>query len=83
MEKVTQLSENGEGGIRTHDALADMLVFKTRAINHSTTSPRGSCPGARLINDSNPSHSLDTGLSAVSASACWSKAPPCASCGFA
>ena len=39
MEKVTQLSENGEGGIRTHDALADMLVFKTRAINHSTTSP--------------------------------------------
>ena len=30
---------NGEGGIRTHDALADMLVFKTRAINHSTTPP--------------------------------------------
>ena len=30
---------SGEGGIRTHGALADTLVFKTRAINHSTTSP--------------------------------------------
>ena len=28
-----------EGGIRTHDELPDKLVFKTRAINHSTTSP--------------------------------------------
>ena len=28
-----------EGGIRTHGAREDTLVFKTRAINHSTTSP--------------------------------------------
>ena len=28
-----------EGGIRTHGALADTLVFKTRALNHSTTPP--------------------------------------------
>ncbi len=38
-EKKGKGGVNGEGGIRTHDALADMLVFKTRAINHSTTSP--------------------------------------------
>ena len=31
---------NGGGGIRTHGALADTLVFKTRALNHSTTPPR-------------------------------------------
>ena len=31
---------SGEGRIRTDGALADTLVFKTRAINHSTTSPR-------------------------------------------
>ena len=31
--------ENGGGGIRTHGALADTLVFKTRALNHSTTPP--------------------------------------------
>ena len=30
---------NGGGGIRTHGALADTLVFKTRALNHSTTPP--------------------------------------------
>ena len=29
----------GGGGIRTHGALADTLVFKTRALNHSTTPP--------------------------------------------
>ena len=29
----------GGGGIRTHGTLADTLVFKTRALNHSTTSP--------------------------------------------
>ena len=36
----------GGGGIRTHGALADTLVFKTRALNHSTTSPkvRLNCP---------------------------------------
>ena len=33
------LSKNGGGGIRTHGALADTLVFKTRALNHSTTPP--------------------------------------------
>ena len=31
---------HGGGGIRTHGALADTLVFKTRALNHSTTPPR-------------------------------------------
>ena len=31
----------GGGGIRTHGALADTLVFKTRALNHSTTPPTG------------------------------------------
>ena len=33
--------DNGGGGIRTHGALADTLVFKTRALNHSTTPPEG------------------------------------------
>ena len=33
------LSKNGGGGIRTHGTLADTLVFKTRALNHSTTPP--------------------------------------------
>ncbi len=32
---------DGGGGIRTHGALADTLVFKTRALNHSTTPPTG------------------------------------------
>ena len=31
----------GEGGIRTHGTVAGTLVFKTRALNHSTTSPDG------------------------------------------
>ena len=31
--------ESGEGGIRTHGTVAGTLVFKTRALNHSTTSP--------------------------------------------
>ena len=30
---------DGGGGIRTHGTLADTLVFKTRALNHSTTPP--------------------------------------------
>ena len=30
---------NGGGGIRTHGALADTLVFKTRALNHSPPPP--------------------------------------------
>ena len=36
----------GEGGIRTHGTVAGTLVFKTRALNHSTTSPkvRLNCP---------------------------------------
>ena len=33
------LLKNGGGGIRTHGTLADTLVFKTRALNHSTTPP--------------------------------------------
>lgn len=31
--------ENGEAGIRTLDAIADMPVFKTGAIGRSATSP--------------------------------------------
>ena len=33
------VSRYGGGGIRTHGTLADTLVFKTRALNHSTTPP--------------------------------------------
>ena len=44
-----QVVKNGEGGIRTHGAREDTLVFKTRAINHSTTSPGGSIPWIDLI----------------------------------
>ena len=35
----------GEGGIRTHGTVAGTLVFKTRALNHSTTSP-----GEKILN---------------------------------
>ena len=31
-----------EGGIRTHGSLTTTAVFKTAALNHSTTSPRQS-----------------------------------------
>jgi hypothetical protein len=31
----------GEGGIRTHGTLPRTAVFKTAALNHSATSPRG------------------------------------------
>jgi hypothetical protein len=31
--------DGGEGEIRTHGEVAPTLVFKTRAINHSATSP--------------------------------------------
>ena len=35
-----QLSaRGGRGGIRTHEALADLPVFKTGALNHSATRP--------------------------------------------
>ena len=40
---------NGEGRIRTDGAIADTLVFKTRAINHSTTSPLGQSAGSTYI----------------------------------
>ena len=33
--------DDGEGGIRTHGTVAGTLVFKTRALNHSTPSPDG------------------------------------------
>ena len=39
----------GEGGIRTHGTVAGTLVFKTRALNHSTTSPDGLLSFSRLI----------------------------------
>jgi hypothetical protein len=31
--------DGGRGGIRTHDGLAPMAVFKTAALNHSATLP--------------------------------------------
>ena len=39
MGAAETVSRYGGGGIRTHGALADTLVFKTRALNHSTTPP--------------------------------------------
>ena len=39
----------GGGGIRTHGALADTLVFKTRALNHSTTPPGNSKYKANFV----------------------------------
>ena len=44
-ESLSRLSKYGGGGIRTHGALADTLVFKTRALNHSTTPP-----GEKILN---------------------------------
>ena len=38
-DTLCRFSKYGGGGIRTHGALADTLVFKTRALNHSTTPP--------------------------------------------
>ena len=34
------MSNGGEGGIRTHERVAPLLVFKTSAFNRSATSPR-------------------------------------------
>jgi hypothetical protein len=34
-----ELAHGGRGGIRTHDGLAPMAVFKTAALNHSATLP--------------------------------------------
>ena len=41
MRTPENMSWYGGGGIRTHGTLADTLVFKTRALNHSTTPPKG------------------------------------------
>ena len=41
----------GRGGIRTHETLSRLLVFKTSAFNHSATRPRIlAVPGLRLSN---------------------------------
>ena len=32
-------TDGGEGGIRTHERVAPLLVFKTSAFNRSATSP--------------------------------------------
>ena len=47
--KVLVYKYGGEGGIRTHGTVAGTLVFKTRALNHSTTSPDGLLSFSRLI----------------------------------
>ena len=36
---ILLIKNGGEGGIRTHDGLAPMPVFKTGAFNRSATSP--------------------------------------------
>ncbi len=41
VQLIDNKSNGGEGGIRTPDTLSGMPVFKTGAINHSATSPRG------------------------------------------
>ena len=38
-DTLGRFSKYGGGGLRTHGTLADTLVFKTRALNHSTTPP--------------------------------------------
>ena len=48
----------GEGGIRTHGTVAGTLVFKTRALNHSTTSPDGLLSFNHLISIAKGSDSL-------------------------
>ena len=35
----TATKNGGGGGIRTHEALADLAVFKTTGINHYPTPP--------------------------------------------
>ena len=40
-DTLCRLSKYGGGGIRTHGTVAGTLVFKTRALNHSTTPPEG------------------------------------------
>ena len=52
-----RVSKNGGGGIRTHGALADTLVFKTRALNHSTTPPAGYSVVSELQNYSKEDYS--------------------------
>ena len=37
--KSSTILSGGEGGIRTHDTLASITVFKTASLNHSDTSP--------------------------------------------
>ena len=46
---LTTFARCGDGGIRTHEALADPLVFKTSAFNRSATPP-GKCfrPGIAM-----------------------------------
>ena len=38
----------GEGGIRTLEGVATLLVFKTSAFNHSATSPAGELSTLRM-----------------------------------
>ena len=47
-----------EGGIRTHGTVAGTLVFKTRALNHSTTSPKGLFSFSHLNSIAKGSYSL-------------------------
>ena len=41
-QKFLKISKcnGGEGGIRTHERVAPLLVFKTSAFNRSATSPK-------------------------------------------
>src|SRR5262249_30040461 len=40
-ENVGLGTAGGEGGIRTHERVTPLAVFKTAALNHSATSPAG------------------------------------------
>ena len=52
---------NGGGGIRTHEALARLTVFKTVPFDRSGTPPEPHCDGYRLI-WAGPPYSRNTSL---------------------
>ena len=48
----------GGGGIRTHETVARLPVFKTGAFNHSATPPENRCFASRRFLRSPPKHGL-------------------------
>ena len=39
----------GGGGIRTHETVSRLAVFKTAAFNHSATPPNSPCPSGEVV----------------------------------